>query len=446
VSDGAASQALAEAGRLWLAGRPLEAGRLLTTLVTPEARPRWAGRVLAWAYARSRIARSPEVEAIVALAASPTGAGLDTARAAHAAIEAIEAALLRAERSGRFDSLQEAVLTLARNAMRLLPGLAPEPPDQRTGWWFVASLKCVGDELDDAFAAEAWVVLAQVQAIPTGGIAARPASAPPGHGRVRLGLRSDGARISGRQQMKKVLMTGASGAIGVSLRDLLADRYALRLQERPGGQPVGPARAGEEIVEANIADLAEMRAAVRGTDAVIHLAASSAVGTPWDDALQNNIVGIYTTLEAMRQEGVRRMVFASTNHVTGYNELKGRPCYPDMPVRPDGFYGASKAFGEALGRFYVDEHGLEVICLRIGSWQPEPKNKRSLSTWLSPRDMAQLAWRAIETPLTWGIFYAISGNARRYWDIGPTQEQLGYEPEDDGERFASRFEGQAAQV
>lgn len=443
MSDGAASQAREEAGRLWLAGRPLEAGRLLTTLVTPEARPHWAGRVLAWAYARSRIARVPAVDTIVALAAGPAGAGVDATRAAHAAIEA---ALLRAERSGRFDSLQEAVLTLARNAVRLLPGPAPEPLDQRAGWWFVASLKCVGDELDDAFAAEAWAVLAQVEETRPGRVVARPASAPPGDGRARLGARPDDAKMRGRQSMKKVLMTGASGAIGVSLRDLLSDRYALRLQERPGGQPVGPARAGEEIVEANIADLAGMRAAVRGTDAVIHLAASSAVGTPWDDALQNNIVGVYTTLEAMRQEGVRRMVFASTNHVTGYNELKGRPCYPDMPVRPDGFYGASKAFGEALSRFYVDEHGLEVICLRIGSWQPEPKNKRSLSTWLSPRDMAQLAWRAIETPLTWGIFYAISGNARRYWDIGPTQEQLGYEPEDDGERFASRFEGQAAQA
>ena len=241
--------------------------------------------------------------------------------------------------------------------------------------------------------------------------------------------------------MKKVLMTGASGKIGQSLRELLKDRYALRLQERPGGKAVGPAREGEEIVRTDLTDLAGMRAAVRGCDAVIHLAASSAVQTPWEDALNNNIVGQYTVLEAMRQEGVPRMVFATTNHVTGYYELKGRPCYPNMPVRPDGYYGASKAFGEALARLYVDEHGLSVICLRIGSWLSEPENVRNLSTWLSPRDMAQLAWRAIETPLTWGIFYAISGNTRRYWDIGPTQEQLGYEPEDDAERYAAQIEG-----
>ncbi|MFL5844598.1 MAG: NAD-dependent epimerase/dehydratase family protein [Solirubrobacteraceae bacterium] len=244
--------------------------------------------------------------------------------------------------------------------------------------------------------------------------------------------------------MKKVLMTGASGMIGVSLRDLLRDRYALRLQERPGGKSIGPAREGEEIVQADVVDLAAMRAAVRGVDAVVHLAASASGGTPWEGVLQNNIVGMHTALQAMRQEGVRRMVFASTNHVTGYYERELRPCYPDMPVRPDSYYGASKAFGEALARFYVDEYGLAVICLRIGSWLPEPTSTRHLSTWLSPRDMAQLTWRAVETPLNWGIFYAISGNARRYWDIGPTQELLGYRPEDDAERYADRVEGAGA--
>ena len=200
--------------------------------------------------------------------------------------------------------------------------------------------------------------------------------------------------------MKTILITGASGMIGESLRDLLHGRYALRLQERPGGRPLRPAREGEEIVQADVVDLAAMRAAVRGVDAVVHLAASASGGTAWEGVLQNNIVGMYTALEAMRQEGVRRMVFASTNHVTGYYERELRPCYPDMPVRPDSYYGASKAFGEALARFYVDEHGLAVICLRIGSWLPEPTSTRHLSTWLSPRDMAQLTWRKRSFPCT----------------------------------------------
>ncbi|HET8626141.1 MAG TPA: NAD(P)-dependent oxidoreductase [Thermomicrobiales bacterium] len=244
--------------------------------------------------------------------------------------------------------------------------------------------------------------------------------------------------------MKSILITGASGRIGRSLRELLRDRYALRLQERPGGRAIGPAREGEEIVRADLTDLEAMRAAVRGADAVVHLAASSAMRAPWADTLRDNIVGQYTVLEAMRREGAPRMVFASTNHVTGYYELKGRPCYPDMPVRPDGYYGASKAFGEALARCYVDAHGLAVICLRIGSWLPAPQTVRHLSTWLSPRDLAQLTWRAIESPLTWGICYAISGNSRRYWDLGPTQDLLGYAPEDDAERYAAAIERREA--
>lgn len=239
--------------------------------------------------------------------------------------------------------------------------------------------------------------------------------------------------------MKTILITGAGGRIGRSLRELLVGRYRLRLQGREGGTSLGAAGEGEEIVTANLTDLDAMRAAVRGTDAVVHLAASPGMKDPWEEILPNNLIGHYNTLEAMRLEGVPRMIFATTNHVTGINEREKRPCYPDMPVRPDSLYGASKAWGEALARYYVDEYGLAAICLRIGSFQPEPKDVRQLSTWLSHRDMAQLTWRSIETPLRWGIFYAISGNTRRYWDIGPTQDALGYVPEDDGERFAGKF-------
>jgi len=241
--------------------------------------------------------------------------------------------------------------------------------------------------------------------------------------------------------MKTVLITGAGGRIGQVLREQLAGRYALRLQGRAGGTSLGAARPGEEIVTANLTDLDAMRLAVRGVDAVIHLAASPGTRDPWEEILPNNLIGQYHLLEAMRQEGVRRMVFASTNHVTGMYERDTRPCYPDIPVRPDSLYGASKAFGEALARYYVDEYALEVICLRIGSFQPQPKGVRQLSTWLSHRDMAQLAWRSIETPLHWGIFYAISGNTRRYWDIGPTIDALGYAPEDDAETYAAQIEG-----
>jgi hypothetical protein len=113
-------------------------------------------------------------------------------------------------------------------------------------------------------------------------------------------------------------------------------------------------------------------------------------------------------------------------------------------VRPDSFYGASKAYGEALGRYYHDRHGLAVICLRIGSATPKPANRRALGTWISPRDMTQLVWRSIEAAVPFGIFYGISGNTRRQWDITNARELLGYAPEDDGETYAAEVEAAAA--
>ena len=113
-----------------------------------------------------------------------------------------------------------------------------------------------------------------------------------------------------------------------------------------------------------------------------------------------------------------------------------------MPVRPDSFYGASKAHGEALGRYYADNHDLAVICLRIGSFQPEEavidrKSDRILSTWLSYRDAVQLCWRAVEAEdVKYGIYYGISDNRRAYWDVRNARSELDFTPEDDAERLA----------
>ena len=152
------SSDLTAAGQLWISGRPLEAGRALTALVPPQARPRWAARIVAWAYQRGRRQPEPEVVALVmALADGATG------EEAIAQRDAIAALLARVEQSGQFDSLHEALLTLAANAARLLvAATVPDSADPKEGWWFVASLKCVGDELDDGFAAEAWKRLRQI--------------------------------------------------------------------------------------------------------------------------------------------------------------------------------------------------------------------------------------------------------------------------------------------
>jgi uronate dehydrogenase len=238
---------------------------------------------------------------------------------------------------------------------------------------------------------------------------------------------------------RRVLVTGAGGRVGRAIVPLLATRYALRLMYRPGETVPGEIAAPHEAIAAELSDPQSLRAAVRGVDAVLHLAAAVSMHVPWDSALETNVRGTWHVLEAMRLEGVHRIVYASSNHATGGWEQEGIGCDSGTPLRGDSHYGASKAMGEVLARLYADQFGIGAICLRIGSLRPAPEDARQLATWLSPRDMAQLAWRSIDSPLHWGVFYAISGNTRRYWDIDAAMTQLGYAPEDDGERHASRF-------
>jgi NAD+ dependent glucose-6-phosphate dehydrogenase len=126
-----------------------------------------------------------------------------------------------------------------------------------------------------------------------------------------------------------------------------------------------------------------------------------------------------------------------------YDRDQQWPIYAHQPVRPDSLYGVSKAFGENLGRHYHDQHGLSVICLRIGWFLPQPRDEISRWMWLSPRDCAQVTTRAIETELGYGVFYAISRNARRHWDITDTMEKLGYRPQDDAEDYAQELDAAA---
>jgi len=239
---------------------------------------------------------------------------------------------------------------------------------------------------------------------------------------------------------QSVLITGAAGHIGRVLKDGLKDRYRLRLVYHNNRLPPGP---GETVEIGSITDLPFMETVCRGIDTVVHMAAN-----PWDDApfeqvLEPNIIGTYTVFEAARRAGVKKVVFASSNHATGYYEKEGIFTTPDMPVRPDGYYGVSKVFGEALGRYYADAFGLGVICLRIGTCRPvsyaqNRKSDRILSTWLSHRDVVQLVWRSIEAQgVTFGIYYGISNNRRAYWDIQNAREDLGYAPEDNAEDYAA---------
>ena len=231
--------------------------------------------------------------------------------------------------------------------------------------------------------------------------------------------------------MKKILITGAAGDVGSHLRRELAGRYELRLSDI---RPLKNLASGEEFIRGDCASLRDMLRVTQGVAAVVHLGGFSVEG-PWEVILRANIVGAYNAFEAARRNGVRRIVFASSNHAVGFyrrDETIDHRVYP----KPDSRYGVSKAFGEALGSLYADKYGMEVVCLRIGNVNPRPMDKRRLSIWLSPRDLAQLVSIAIDRPgLRFEIMYGISGNRRRWYD-NANAERLGYRPQDDSEPHA----------
>ncbi len=230
---------------------------------------------------------------------------------------------------------------------------------------------------------------------------------------------------------KKLLLTGAAGGLGQALRDRLkANCSVLRLSDvKPFGDP-GDA---EEMVQADLADAAAVDAMVSGVDAIVHLGGISVEG-PFGPILQANILGLYHLYEAARKHGVRRIVFASSNHVTGFYR-QGETITADHPPRPDGLYGLSKAFGEDLSRFYFDRYGIETACVRIGSSFPEPKDRRMLATWLSYDDLHRLITACLTTPvLGHSIIFGMSDNAVTWWDNSRARH-IGYVPQDTSDIF-----------
>jgi uronate dehydrogenase len=165
----------------------------------------------------------------------------------------------------------------------------------------------------------------------------------------------------------------------------------------------------------------------------------------------NNIDGTKNIFESARLHGVKRIIFASSNHTTGVYEGSPPDLHmkndPDLitvgnPIRPDGFYGVSKVTGEALARMYYDLYGLESICLRIGSVlkDDDPRNNpRYLSTWLSHKDLVQLVTKSLLSEIKFGIYYGVSNNKKRFWDISNAESDINYQPEDDASNISSGF-------
>ena len=231
--------------------------------------------------------------------------------------------------------------------------------------------------------------------------------------------------------MKTILITGASGDVGTHLRRELAKKYRIRASDLRPLKKVGK----ESFVRADVSKMADALRITKGVDAIVHLGGYSVEG-PWEGILSANIIGCYNVFEAARRNGVKRIIFPTSNHATGFyrrDQTIDHRVYP----KPDSRYGVSKVFGEALGSLYADKYGMQFLMIRIGNVNPQPIDKRRLSIWISPRDIAQLVTIGVEHPeIRFEIVYGISGNTRAWYD-NSNAVRLGYKPLDNAEAWAA---------
>jgi uronate dehydrogenase len=236
--------------------------------------------------------------------------------------------------------------------------------------------------------------------------------------------------------MTKVALSGAGGQLGAYLRPALHAR-GVDLRSAGGRHPLTPLHDGEDIMHGDLRDPANVDRLLRGVDVLIHMAGTS-VERPLPEIVENNLVGLHAVYEGARRHRVKRIVFASSNHATGMHSTDEKLGL-GTDFRPDGFYGLSKMWGEGMARLYWDKHGIESVCVRIGSAIPKPTEFRHLSTWFGLDDLMQFVMGCITTPevgflVAWGV----SNNARSYWT--PTGcDRLGYHPTQNSEEFAEEI-------
>jgi uronate dehydrogenase len=243
-------------------------------------------------------------------------------------------------------------------------------------------------------------------------------------------------------RFRRLLLTGAAGNLGKELRPRLkAYCDTLRLSHR---SEMGAAGPGEEIMVAGLEDAGAVLGLLKDVDAVVHMGGVS-TEQPWDAILAGNIVGAYNLYEAARKNGVKRIVFASSNHVTGFYRQDEVIDTRD-PVRPDGLYGLSKAFGENLAQLYWNRYGIETVSLRIGSSFTAPKDRRMLATWMSYDDTERLIVAALTAPVVGhSVIYGMSDNATKWWD-NTHAKHIGYRPQDSSDVFRAEVEARQQTV
>ncbi len=236
--------------------------------------------------------------------------------------------------------------------------------------------------------------------------------------------------------MKRLLITGAAGGLGSVMRDKLAHLAdTIRLSDM---SDMGEAKSNEEIVTCDLGDAAAVEDLVKGCDGIVHFGGKSTEG-PWSVINTANIQGVVNLYEAARKHGMPRIVFASSNHAIGFyrqDQVIDNTVYP----RPDGLYGVSKVFGEAMANAYHDKFGQETAIVRIGSCFPEPRNHRMLSTWMSYDDFARMIERIFDVPkLGCPIIYGASANTATFWDNSKVA-WLGWQPQDNSESYRAQVD------
>jgi nucleoside-diphosphate-sugar epimerase len=237
----------------------------------------------------------------------------------------------------------------------------------------------------------------------------------------------------------RILFTGSKGKIGRILARALLDSFDVYGLDIAGEED-------EKNYKADISDYEELDRIFKDIvplESVIHLAADPRVDADWASIIKNNIIGTRNVYECASKHGIQRVIFASSNHVTGAYEgfppsLHRRENPPKIsisdPLRPDSDYGSSKIFGEAVARQYFELYGVKSICLRLGSVlrNDDPtRDERDMKIWLSHRDLVQLVRRSLLSDIGFGIYYGVSNNKGMFWDISNARQELGYEPQDD---------------